>query len=208
MGKELLDRNDFIDLFRAGDEEASIALWEYGVEHYIPINRYLDFPDTDEEDIWTEVYVDFYETKCPTYDKSKGSFKWWARIVVKRAGWYKLRERQPFSHVSLEEYGEIPGLEKTDYEKISGKPESEARVKRAIEQLSEKYRVALWQKFYEGLSVDLIAKNLGITQAAVRMRISRGLQKLREILKGLKPRELQGRRKRAGQTDPSGVAST
>jgi RNA polymerase sigma-70 factor (ECF subfamily) len=152
--------------------------------------------------------LDWCESKCPSYEKSKGPFKWWARVVVKRAGCYKLRERRAFPHVSIEEYGELASPDNLDCENISGEPESEVPVKHAVEQLSETYRVPLSLRYYEGLPIALIAETLGITQPAVRMRLSRGLQKLREILKGLEPRELQGRRKGAGSTDSRRAAST
>jgi RNA polymerase sigma factor (sigma-70 family) len=204
MGKEILNRDDFIDRFRAGDPDALIALWEYCVKHLIRIIRRLQrqLPEIDPENVLMQVFLDWYERKCPSYDKSKGPFKRWARVVVMRAGLYELRERLPFPHVSLEEYEEIPSPETLDCENISGEPESEVPLKWAVEQLSEKCRVVVWQKFYEGQPTDVIAKNLGITESAVRMRLSRGLQKLREILKGTNPRELQGRRKRIGQGDP------
>src|SRR5260370_13388562 len=100
--EEILDRDDFIDLFRADDEKAIIALWEYGLEHYVPINLWLKFSDADAEDLWLEVYLDFYERKCPSYETSEGPFKWWARIIVKRAGLYKFRKPKHFNHISLD----------------------------------------------------------------------------------------------------------
>ena len=208
MDDEILDRDDFIDRFRAGDDDALIALWEYSVMHLFRIIHYLQLPDLDAEDLLMKVYLDWCERKCPSYDKSKGPFKRWARVVVKRAGLNKLKERRLFRHVSLEEYKEIASPENLDCENISGERESEVPVKQAVEQLSETYRVPLSLRYYEGLPIDVIAEKLSITQPAVRVRISRGLQKLREILKGSKPRELQGRRKGIGSTDSRRAAST
>lgn len=205
---ELIDREDFIDLFRAGNREAEIALWEYGIRHYVRINRYLRLAGIDAYDVWMEVYLDFYETRCPTYDKSIIAFKWWARIVVKRAGWRRLREQKALPCVSLEDCEELRSPVGTNCENESGESESKSLVKHAIKQLSEIYQCVLLLRFDEGLSNDLIAERLGITKCAVAMRISRGLQELRLILKGWRPRELQGRRKGVGPPDPSRITST
>lgn len=205
---ELIDREDFIDLFRAGNEEAEIALWDYGVRHYVRINRYLRLAGVDAYDVWMEVYLDFFETRCPTYDKSIIAFKWWARMVVKRAGWRRLREQKAFRCVSLEDCEELRSPVGTNCENESGESESEGLVKHAIKQLSETYQSVLLLRFDEELSNDLIAERLGITECAVAMRVSRGLQKLRQLLKGWRPRELHRRRKRAGPPNPRRVTST
>lgn len=205
--EEIIDRDDFIDRFRAVDNEASIALWEYGIKKLVPILISLGFTRVEAEDLWKEVYVRFFERKCPTYDKSNVPFKYWARIVVKRAGLYELRKQKRLPVVSVDFLEELSCLEKVCFEKESGKREIVALVKSAAAQLTAKCQVALWQKFDQELPVDLIAENLGITEAAVRMRISRGLQELRVRLKGLGSRELSGRRQRVRQGNPSGASS-
>lgn len=54
----------------------------------------------------------------------------------------------------------------------------------ALLSLPEKYRVPLTLSLTEGMSGEEIASVLGIREDAARKRVSRGKEKLREILKG------------------------
>ena len=197
MSKDFIDRDDFIDLFRSENEEAEIALWEYGCQHFVRINihRSRGLSRADAEDIWSEVYTKFLKRKCRSYKKSKAPFKWWARKVVKRAGAYYLRSRRnELTLEHIENYDELKSRNYLYHENLGGEEES-GGLDKYLDPLSEKIRVVLMLMFDEGLTVDLIAEKLDLTESAVRMRISRGLQKLRELLKGSDPRELQRRRR-------------
>src|SRR2546423_1177143 len=93
--EEFLDRDDFIDRFRAEDDEASIALLEYGLNHFVPMLTY-SFPalqKADAEDICMVVYVDFFKRKCPSYEKTEGTFRSWAYAVVIKAAISYLQKR-------------------------------------------------------------------------------------------------------------------
>jgi RNA polymerase sigma-70 factor (ECF subfamily) len=65
-------------------------------------------------------------------------------------------------------------------ELLSG--ETRAAVQRAIESLSERYRVPLVLRFYNDLSYDEIAVTLGLTRANVAVLIFRAKQELRARL--------------------------
>ena len=58
-------------------------------------------------------------------------------------------------------------------------------MRRALEQLSPGDRELLRQIYAEGESLEAIAENLGIENAAVRQRKSRALERLRQIFVGL-----------------------
>ena len=54
----------------------------------------------------------------------------------------------------------------------------------AVQKLEEKYRLPVYLFYFQELSTEEIAKALGIRPGAVRMRLSRGRDMLREMLKG------------------------
>ena len=55
----------------------------------------------------------------------------------------------------------------------------------AVESLPEDYRLPLYLFYFEELPTDQIAKALGIRPGTVRMRLSRGREQLRTLLKGV-----------------------
>ena len=58
------------------------------------------------------------------------------------------------------------------------------KVSRLLQTLPLDYREALILRFHEGLSVSELASALSISVSGAKMRIHRGLQKLRELLGG------------------------
>lgn len=57
-----------------------------------------------------------------------------------------------------------------------------ATLMRALGALDEKYRVALYLKYYEGMSAAQIARLTGTPEATVYTNLSRGRKKLKEVL--------------------------
>jgi len=58
-------------------------------------------------------------------------------------------------------------------------------VLRAIAALREKYRVVLYLRLVDEISLCEIAERLGLKESTVRMRLQRGLTQLRKSLKHL-----------------------
>lgn len=52
----------------------------------------------------------------------------------------------------------------------------------AVEQLPEKLKSVVVLHYLEGLSVEMTAKSLKISSSAVKMRLSRGREMLKDIL--------------------------
>lgn len=62
--------------------------------------------------------------------------------------------------------------------------EEENEVWRALQNLSEDYRLPIYLFYFEELSTEAIAKVLGVRPGAIRTRLSRGREQLRNMLKG------------------------
>ena len=60
----------------------------------------------------------------------------------------------------------------------------ENQIWQALQSLSEEYRLPLYLFYFEELSTQEIAKALSLRPGTVRMRLSRGREQLREVLKG------------------------
>ena len=62
--------------------------------------------------------------------------------------------------------------------------QSENEVWRALQELEEEYRIPVYLFYFEELSTGEIARVLSLRPGTVRMRLSRGRDKLRQTLKG------------------------
>jgi RNA polymerase sigma factor (sigma-70 family) len=152
----------------------------------------------DSEDIVEEVCITFLRHGCRSYKKSKGPFTHYFARTVTVAGRYYIRQRSRLKVVYNEDCEKLNDRLVISGENLSGEPES-GDLGKYLDLLSEKNRVALALRFVEELSVDVIAEKLGISQAAVRRRISRGIEDLKKRLKGSDPRELQRQPRRTEQ---------
>lgn len=77
----------------------------------------------------------------------------------------------------------VPLSEREDVPVRFREPE-ENRVWEALQSLAEDYRLPIYLFYFQELSTQEIAKALAIRPGAVRMRLTRGREQLREKLKG------------------------
>lgn len=77
----------------------------------------------------------------------------------------------------------VPLSEREDGPVLFREPEEEL-VWEAVQKLEETYRLPIYLFYFQELSTEEIAKALSIRPGAVRMRLSRGRDMLREMLKG------------------------
>lgn len=76
-----------------------------------------------------------------------------------------------------------PLSEREDVPVLFREPE-ENLVWDAVQSLEEAYRLPIYLHYFQELSTDEIGKALSLRPGTVRMRLSRGRDKLRELLKG------------------------
>ncbi len=104
---------------------------------------------------------------------------WLARVTVNTC--YDDLRKKRRRKVALETYGplivtETPG--------IVPEPDRFSKMRVALETLDPKFKVPLILKEVEEMSVEEIAKTMGITQTNVKVRLFRARKKLGEILGG------------------------
>lgn len=127
----------------------------------------------DADDVFQEVFLAYYRSG-KTFREEEHRKAWLLRTAVnlsRRVTGSTYRKK-----VVPLEVGE--GLAEPFRE-----PE-ENRVWQALQTLEESYRMPIYLFYFEELSTQEIAQALSIRPGAVRMRLSRGREQLRELLKG------------------------
>ena len=125
--------------------------------------------DDDAMDAVSEAILKAYVNLGKLRDREK--FKaWMMRILANEA--YKICNKRKRA-ISIEELGEIAAIDS----------DSESLVLwSAIESLSKDLRAAVVLFYYDDFSIKEISKVLGISQGAIKTRLSRAREKLRSIL--------------------------
>ena len=129
----------------------------------------------DAEDAVQDVFLKYYR-KQPTFADENHEKAWFIRVAVNHCKDIlrrrKLREFIPLSEV----------------EELLAEKEAEADdsgVLQALFELTDRYRIVMLLHYLEGYPVKEVARLCGISQSAVKMRLSRGREQLKERLKGV-----------------------
>jgi RNA polymerase sigma-70 factor (ECF subfamily) len=135
----------------------------------------------DAADLTQETFIKAYD-QLYRFRRGKKFFTWLYTIGLNHARNF-LRQKKGKNWVSLDDVEPGSGL---DYpgqqeEDIVAKLDY-AQLHSALDQLPLDYREALILRYHEGLSVEDVAEALSLKVSAAKMRVHRGLAKLREIL--------------------------
>lgn len=127
----------------------------------------------DADDVFQEVFLAYYRSGKLFRDEEYRK-AWLLRTTV------NLSRR-----VTASTYRQkVVPLEDADTLSAPFRAPEENRVWEALQALPEDQRLPIYLFYFEELSTDAIAKALGIRSGAVRMRLTRGRERLRELLKG------------------------
>ncbi len=125
----------------------------------------------DAEDVVHDVFIKYIQTS-PSFSDDDHERAWLIRVTVNRCR-DLLRRRSIRRYVAFDEIEEIPADEEP-YEG-SGVVATEA-------QLPDKYKSVIVLHYLEHCSVEKCASILGLSESAVKMRLSRGREMLKKIL--------------------------
>ncbi|SPF49669.1 RNA polymerase sigma factor [Syntrophobacter sp. SbD1] len=135
----------------------------------------------DAADLAQETFIKAYD-QLYRFQKGKKFFPWLYTIGLNHARNF-LRDNKRSRLVALDDYEAGSGLDypgqqeenivvKLDYEQLYA----------ALNQLPLDYREALMLRYHEGLPMEDVAEALSLKLSAAKMRVHRGLAKLRDIL--------------------------
>ena len=127
----------------------------------------------DADDVFQEVFLAYYQCG-KTFRDEEHRKAWLLRTTInqsRRVTSSSWRQKT----VPLSEREDAP---------VQFKEPEENRVWTALQELAEDYRLPIYLFYFQELSTQEIAKALSIRPGAVRMRLTRGREQLREKLKG------------------------
>lgn len=120
----------------------------------------------DAEDVVHDVFIKYYE-KSPNFHDEEHEKAWFVRVTINKCRDH-LRKIKYRKYIPLEEIHNIE-IEKDE----------NVDVIKYLKDISERYRTVMVLHYLEGYSVNEISHMLRISASAVKMRLSRG----RELLK-------------------------
>lgn len=167
-----------IDLCKRGDSKAQFEIYNlYFKAMYNTCLRIVG-DATEAEDIMQESFFKAFD-KINTY-KNEVSFGSWLKRIVINSSLDFLKKKK----LEVLPIDETYGLKDENAESDeSFTPESVEMLKKAIEQLSEGYRLVINLVLIEGYSHEEVGEMLGITASTSRSQLARAKQRLIEILK-------------------------
>lgn len=121
----------------------------------------------DAEDVAQEVFITYFH-KAPKFETRQKEKAWLMKVTVNRCK----------SQLRLKFREELPLTEDISY-----LPPEESALMQAVLSLEEKYRLPIHLHYYEGYSLEEIAKLLHVRPGTVGSWLSRGREKLKQALK-------------------------
>ena len=158
-----------LDPFKNEKQEFEIAYGLYADMLYRLSFSYMKNKE-DAEDVVQEVFTKYFcGIHLPMNPEQEKA--WFLRVTINQCH-DTLRKKQYRNHASLEEVTEVATVEETDMGHLYD----------ALQMIPEKYCGVVILHYLEGYSVVEIAKVLQISQSAVKMRLKRGREFLKEEL--------------------------
>jgi RNA polymerase sigma-70 factor, ECF subfamily len=177
--------------FIAGAQDGDLEAFEELVRrHSRSIYRTLAaiLGDRDEaEDAMQDAFLNAFKNIAGFQGRSK--FSTWLVSIARNQALQRLRQRKGVESLDAFELGEYRDFRPRQVRAWQDNPEqyySKAEIRRIIErgilELSTKYRVVVMLRDVEQLPASEVARQLGLTVSAVKIRLLRGRLMLRESL--------------------------
>jgi RNA polymerase sigma factor (sigma-70 family) len=168
---------------RAGDVEAWGQLYrEYAPAIFRFCRRAMPTRE-DAEDATMEIFMKL-KNKLSQYDTTR-SFSAWLYKVAANHCWDILRRRKIRQDKETEDVESVPleHPEPSQLEKLIEQRSGE-EVRKALEKMGARARMALVMRYYSDMSYDEIANALGVRRAFVGVVLLRARHELRQALEG------------------------
>jgi RNA polymerase sigma factor (sigma-70 family) len=168
---------------RAGDTEAWGELYrEYAPAIFRFCRRALPTRE-DAEDATMEIFMKLKD-KLVQYDMTRSFSAWLYRVAANHC-WDTLRRRKIRQDKETEDLENVP-LEHPDANQLEKLIEQRTgeEVRKALDKMGARARVALVMRYYSDMSYDEIADALGVRRAFVGVVLLRARHELRQALEG------------------------
>jgi len=168
---------------KAGDAEAWGALYQqYAAAIFRFCRRALPTRE-DAEDATMEIFMKVRD-KLVQYDPTRPFSAWLYKVAANHC-WDLLRRRKIRQDKETEEVDDLP-LEHPDPNQLDRLIEERTgeEVRKALDKLGSRARMALVMRYYSDMSYDEIADALGVRRAFVGVVLLRARHELRHALEG------------------------
>lgn len=169
---------------RAGDAEAWGQIYrEMGPAIFRFCRRALPTRE-DAEDATMEIFSKLWEGRLSQFDETRSFSAWLYRVAANHC-WDILRRRKIRQDKETEDVENVP-LEHPDPNQLDRLIEQKTseEVRRALDKLGARARMALVLRYYSEMSYDEIADALGVRRAFVGVVLLRARHELRQALEG------------------------
>lgn len=171
-----------------GDKQAYALLIEeyknpiYNLAYRMTNNR------QDAEDLAQETFLRSFR-ELPRFDINRRFYTWFYTISLniirnhlKKAGLKTdFQKMETFFDIDVTA---IKKAELNDFDDANDlHKERQAQLETCLQKLSPQLRELLVLRFYQGLSFEMISEITGFSQSAAKMRVYRGLEKLKELMR-------------------------
>ncbi|MCB0980271.1 MAG: ECF RNA polymerase sigma factor SigK [Acidimicrobiaceae bacterium] len=165
-----------------GDQQAFAELYDVlsPLVHGVVLKVVRD--PAQAEEVTQEVFVELWRT-ATRFDGSKGSARAWASTLAHRRAVDRVRSEQ----ASRERQQRDAAAAIRDHDMVVDEVEAgldQARVRRALDRLSELQREAVELAYFGGHTYRDVAVLLGVAEGTVKSRIRDGMIRLRDELGG------------------------
>jgi RNA polymerase sigma-70 factor (ECF subfamily) len=169
---------DLLNLVRRGDPAGATALFEKYSEALLRFSDRMLSNRAEAEEITQEVFLKMI-TRVEQYD-GRAAVSSWLYAIAANACRDRLRRSRRATVVPLDAVAEAPSKAEPVDHRVQERERRQA-VRRALSRLSEEQREALVLARYHGMPYADIARTLQITEGAVKTRIFRAMETLKEI---------------------------
>lgn len=172
---------DLIVRARAGDTQAWGDLYREFAPAIFRFCRRAMPTREDAEDATMEIFMKLRD-KLSQYDQTRSFTAWLYRVAANHC-WDLLRRRKVRQDKETEDVNDLPleAPEPGQLEKLIEERTSE-EVRRALDRLGVRARMALVMRYYSDMSYDEIADALGVRRAFVGVVLLRARHELRQAL--------------------------
>ena len=173
-----------------GDRQAYALLVEEYKKPIYNLAYRMTSNSQDAEDIAQETFLRSFR-ELSRYDTNRRFYTWLYTISLnlirnhlKKSGRKAdFRNMETLSDISAVDTKKAVSSEADDLNE--SRKERENQLEICLQKLSPELRELLVLRFYQGLSFEVIAEITGLSQSAVKMRVYRGLKKLKKFLQNM-----------------------
>ena len=170
---------ELLEACRRGESRAQMEIYRLYYKPMYHASLRILGDSMEAEDVMQEAFLVAFR-KIGSIDLNISFGGWLKRIVVNRS-LDALRKRKP-QEVLVEDFPDEVSSESFSLPEEGNLEDKVEKVRRALEKLPEKYRLVLSLSLFEGYDHDEIGQILGVTPSTSRAQLSRGKQKLLQLI--------------------------